>query len=287
MKAEWVADQSWTYKVTLPEVEEAKHTTVHVLAFDGLDTFATVRLNGEVILQSDNMFTPHRINVTGKLKSQAENILEIDFKSARLEAIKIREAHPEHTWVGFNGDMSRLAVRKAQYHWGWDWGPILNTCGPWREVRLETYQARVVDVRLDYRLEDSLKSVHGTITAVVEGSSAKSVTFRVQDGDKQVFKETANVNDGLARVDFHVNNPKLWYPHGYGDQPLYKVTATVSADQVELHSITRRTGFRKGELVQEPDQIGKTFFFRINNIDVFCGGSDWIPADNFTPRIYP
>ena len=285
MKAEWVADQSWTYKVTLPEVEEAKHTTVHVLAFDGLDTFATVRLNGEVILQSDNMFVPHRVDVTGKLKSQAENILGIDFKSARLEAIKIREAHPEHTWVGFNGDMSRLAVRKAQYHWGWDWGPILNTCGPWREVRLETYQARVVDVRLDYRLEDCLKSVHGTISAVVEGSSAKSETFRVQDGDKQVFKETANVSDGLARVDFHVNNPKLWYPHGYGEQPLYKVTATVVADQVELHSITRRTGFRKGELVQEPDQIGKTFFFRINNIDVFCGGSDWIPADNFTPRI--
>jgi beta-mannosidase len=285
LKAEWVADQSWTYKVTLPEVEEAKHTTVHVLAFDGLDTFATVRLNGEVILQSDNMFIPHRVDVTGKLKSQAENVLEIDFKSARLEAIKIREAHPEHTWVGFNGDMSRLAVRKAQYHWGWDWGPILNTCGPWREVRLETYQARVIDVRLDYRLEDSLKSVHGTISAVVEGSSVKSVTFRVQDGDKQVFKETANVSDGLARVDFHVNNPKLWYPHGYGEQPLYKVTATVSADQVELHSITRRTGFRKGELVQEPDRIGKTFFFRINNIDVFCGGSDWIPADNFTPRI--
>lgn len=125
----------------------------------------------------------------------------------------------------------------------------------------------MVDVRLDYRLEDSLKSVHGNISAVVEGSSAKSVTFRVQDGDRQVFKETANVSDGLARVDFHVNNPKLWYPHGYGEQPLYKVTATVSADQVELHSITRRTGFRKGELVQEPDRIGKTFFFRINNID--------------------
>lgn len=123
LKAEWVADQAWTYKVTLPKAEETKHTTVHVLAFDGLDTFATVRLNEEVILQSDNMFIPHRVDVTEKLQSQAENILEIDFKSARLEAIKIREAHPEHTWVGFNGDMSRLAVRKAQYHWGWDWGP--------------------------------------------------------------------------------------------------------------------------------------------------------------------
>jgi beta-mannosidase len=285
LKAEWVADKAWTYKVALPKIEEARHSTVHVLAFDGLDTFATVKLNGKVILESDNMFIPHRVEITKDLKPQAENTLEIDFKSARLEAIKIREAHPEHTWVGFNGDMSRLAVRKAQYHWGWDWGPILNTCGPWREVRLETYQARVEDVRVDYKLDDGLKSVQGTISAVVEGSSAKSVTFKVQDGDKQVFKETAKVNDGFAKVEFHVNNPKLWYPHGYGEQPLYQVTATVSADEVDLHSITRRTGFRKGELVQQPDKIGKTFFLRINDVDVFCGGSDWIPADNFTPRI--
>ncbi|KAJ4376666.1 hypothetical protein N0V86_006782 [Didymella sp. IMI 355093] len=285
LKAEWVADKAWTYKVALPKVEETKHSTIHVLAFDGLDTFATVKLNGKVILESDNMFVPRRVDVTKELKPQAANNLEIDFKSARLEAIKIREAHPEHTWVGFNGDMSRLAVRKAQYHWGWDWGPILNTCGPWREVRLETYQARVEDVRVDYQLDDSLKTVQGTISAVVEGSSAKSVTFKVQDGDKQVFKETARVSDGVAKVEFHVNNPKLWYPHGYGEQPLYKVTATVSVDEVDLHSITRRTGFRKGELMQQPDKIGKTFFFRINGIDVFCGGSDWIPADNFTPRI--
>jgi beta-mannosidase len=87
------------------------------LVLDGLDTFATVKLNGDIILESDNMFVPHRIDVTERLNSGNGNILEIDFASARLRAIEIREAHPEHKWVGFNGDMSRLAVRKAQYHW--------------------------------------------------------------------------------------------------------------------------------------------------------------------------
>jgi beta-mannosidase len=91
--------------------------TVNVLAFDGLDTFATVKLNRDVVLESDNMFVSHRVDVTNLLKSGTDNVLEIDFASARLRAIEIREAHPEHTWVGFNGDMSRLAVRKAQYHW--------------------------------------------------------------------------------------------------------------------------------------------------------------------------
>ena len=231
------------------------------------------------------MFIPHRLDVTNHLGLDQENVLEITFASARLEAIKIREQYPDHKWVGSNGDMSRLAVRKAQYHWGWDWGPILNTCGPWREVRLETYRARIEDLRVDYKLDESLKSVQGTISATIEGTSAKSVSFAVYDGEKLAFKESANVNRGVARVEFHVNNPKLWYPHGYGDQPLYNITATVSADGVDLDQATRRTGFRQGELIQEPDAIGKSFYFRVNGVDVFCGGSDWIPADSFTPRV--
>ncbi|EFQ92681.1 hypothetical protein P3342_006437 [Pyrenophora teres f. teres] len=285
LRAEWVADKAWTYKVGLPQVQEAKEGTTHVLAFDGLDTFATVRINGETILESDNMFIPHRLDVTKKLSFGEKNVLEIEFASARLEAIKIKEKHPEHKWVGFNGDMSRLAVRKAQYHWGWDWGPILNTCGPWREVRLETFQARFEDLRVDYKLDSGLESVQGTICATVQGVSADSVSFDVFDGDKQVFKETTKISNGVAKVDFHVNNPKLWYPHGYGEQPLYTVTATLFANEVKLHQTSRRTGFRKGELIQEPDAIGKSFYFRVNGVDVFCGGSDWIPADSFTPRV--
>lgn len=168
---------------------------------------------------------------------------------------------------------------------GWDWGPILNTCGPWRSVRLETYQSRITDLRIDYQLDDSLESVSGTITAKTEGRGHETVIFEVGSGDDMVFQESAQVSEGMATVQFRVKNPKLWYPHGYGPQPLYKVTATLSADGVNLHQATRRTGFRKGELVQQPDEVGKTFFFRINGVDVFCGGSDWIPADSFTPRV--
>lgn len=87
-----------------------------MLAFDGLDTYATVKLNGETILESDNMFIYHRVDVTSKLQDGKENVVQIDFKPALAEAQKIKAAHPEHTWVGFNGDMARLAVRKAQYH---------------------------------------------------------------------------------------------------------------------------------------------------------------------------
>lgn len=153
-------------------------------------------------------------------------------------------------------------------------------------MRLETFQARISDLRIDYELDDSLQAVSGTITAKVEGEAGKSVVFEVRIGDDSLVTDSADVDsEGLAKVEFRVNNPKLWYPHGYGDQSLYTVTATLSRDGVDLHTATRRTGFRKGELIQEPDAVGKTFIFRVNGVDIFCGGSDWIPADSFTPRV--
>ncbi|EME48244.1 glycoside hydrolase family 2 protein [Dothistroma septosporum NZE10] len=286
LKCEWVGEQAWSYRVHLPIVSAGQSGIKHVLAFDGLDTFATVKLNGKVILQSDNMWIMHRIDVTDLLSGNEESVLEIDFRSALLEARKIKDAHPEHKWVGFNGDMARLAVRKAQYHWGWDWGPVLNTCGPWKAVRLETYEARVEDLRLDYEVDSTFNKVSGMITATIEGQSGKTVNFTASLKGEQVFNHRAEVDsNGQAKVQFHINEPKLWYPHGYGAQPLYDVSATVSTGDHNLHTLSKRTGFRKGELIQEPDEVGKTFFFRFNGIDVFCGGSDWIPADNFTPRI--
>lgn len=117
LKCEWVGDKSWTYRTKLPEVGPSKEGQIHELALDGLDTFATVKVNGEVVLESDNMFIPYRIDITKVLEDGKDNTLEIDFRSALLEGRKIKDAHPEHKWVGFNADMARLATRKAQYHW--------------------------------------------------------------------------------------------------------------------------------------------------------------------------
>lgn len=160
------------------------------------------------------------------------------------------------------------------------------TCGPWRGVRLETYHARVADVRVDYSVGSDLKSVSGDITASVEGSSGKHVKFSITLADKVVFEKKADVDgDGIAKVSFQLDQVELWYPHGYGEQPLYTFKATTTTGDRDLHTATRKTGFRRGELIQEPDDVGKTFFFRVNGVDIFCGGSDWIPADSFTPRI--
>lgn len=169
---------------------------------------------------------------------------------------------------------------------GWDWGPLLMTCGPWRAVRLESHGARISDIRIDYSLDADLNTVTGHVTISVEGPSIEEVRISIAHADDVVFEQTATVcSEGRAIADFRIDNPKLWYPHGYGDQPLYTCEATIKICGHDLHTASRKTGFRRGELVQQPDRIGKSFYFRINNVDIFCGGSDWIPADSFTPRI--
>lgn len=163
---------------------------------------------------------------------------------------------------------------------------MLSPCGPWRPVRLEIYESRISELKVDYDFSDSLDEVHGTVAASVEGQKGSRISFTIRIGDQTVIAADAVVDEHRsAQLDFSIPNVELWYPHGYGKQPLYEVEAALHEGDVSIHSTSRRTAFRKAELVQQPDDVGKSFFFRINGVDVFCGGSNWIPADSFTPRI--
>lgn len=117
---QWVGEAVWTYRTTFqsPEFPSSTGSNVKaVLAFDGLDTYATVLLNGEEILKTESMFNPERVDVTKHLRKHGDNVLEITFESAYLKGCALVEKYPDHHWGCWNGDISRLAVRKAQYHW--------------------------------------------------------------------------------------------------------------------------------------------------------------------------
>ncbi|KIV79563.1 hypothetical protein PV11_07115 [Exophiala sideris] len=289
IKAEWVGLKSWTYRTTLATPSVLGGNKI-VLAFDGLDTFANVRLNGKTILESDNMFLPHRIDITEASKSTSNHALEIQFDSAFLKAREIKDQHPDHKYVCFNGDSARLAVRKAQYHWGWDWGPLLVCAGIWRPIRLEVYTVRVSDVMMDIDISEDHKLATIHATADIEGFENPLahllVNFKVSLSGKDISSSTAELGrDGKASVQLKVSNPELWMPIGYGKQPLYTVSATVSNDGMPLHTKSRRIGLRTIELIQDEDSHGQSFYFRVNGVDIFCGGSCWIPTDSFLTNV--
>ncbi|KAH7313445.1 glycoside hydrolase family 2 protein [Stachybotrys elegans] len=281
---QWVGEAVWVYKTSFPS-PSVNHRSKAILAFDGLDTFATVVLNGKTILQTDNMFTPERVDVTETLSKDGDNELAITFDSAYLRGWKLVDNYTDHKWACWNGDNSRLAVRKAQYHWGWDWGPVTLTCGPWRPIRLEVYESRITDLFADISISDSLDNAKVVAYADVEGRASR-VEFELSIKGEAVSSQSVDVASN-AKAAFSIDDPKLWYPHRYGEQPLYTLTATLFDGEDPVDKATKSIGLRKIELVQEPlkDQPGTSFFFKVNNIPIFCGGSNWIPADNFIPRI--
>lgn len=286
LDVQWIGEAQWLYRTSFasPKLSAGQKA---VLAFDGLDTFATVKLNGSTILETDNMFIPERVDVTDKLNAEGNNELQIHFDSAYLRGWKRVEEHPDHKWGCWNGDNSRLAVRKAQYHWGWDWGPTLLTCGPWRPINLEIYDSRIVDLHFDQTIDDSYKSATLVVHAKTEGKASK-IHFNVSLDGNSVASQLVDASETAgAKATFEINDPALWYPVRYGKQPLYTVKATLVDGQDEVDHVTKNIGLRKVELVQDPlkEQPGTSFFFRVNGISVFCGGSNWIPADSFIPRI--
>ncbi|KAL3474146.1 glycoside hydrolase superfamily [Aspergillus californicus] len=285
---EWVGHQDWVYRTTFPTPGKLSSNVRSGLLFEGLDTFATVTLNDSVILRSDNMFTPYRVDVTDNLLSSASglNTLEILFESPIRRGREIVKSHPEHRYIAHQTEVGRLGARKAAYHWGWDWGPILITSGPWRPIRLETYVGRIDDLWIQSDVAEDLGSCSGTIHVRTESNVAVRVRFELRERDHVVFSTEISIeDDGKAEASFSLEKPVLWYPHGYGEQRRYELHAKLFDGDMLLHKVFKKIGFRRVELVQEKDEHGQSFYFRINNIDAFASGSCWIPGESFLPRL--
>ncbi|EJT79730.1 hypothetical protein GGTG_04814 [Gaeumannomyces tritici R3-111a-1] len=288
----WVADRQWTYRCRFHAPPPSGTTD---LVLEGLDTFAAVSLNGDEILVSDNMFVEHRIDVTEKLRpgtspsGEAANELVIAFDSARKRGLQLVKEHPEHRFIVHQTEISRGPVRKAQYQWGWDWGPILQTCGPWKPIKLETFVTRIGDARISYRLAKDLDSARVTVKVQTRGAAPPARCCITLNDDLVYSGEPSIASRGEEfKVDFDIKKPQLWWPRGFGKQNMYKIKVSImSHDGDVLDTVGKNIGFRKAELVREKDAFGESFYLRVNGVDIFCGGSNWIPADSFLTRTTP
>ncbi len=236
------------------------------------------------------MYISHRVNISNAFKSTAHHELEIEFDSALLRARQIKRSHADHKWACSNGEPARLAVRKAQYHWGWDWGPLLNCAGIWKPIRLEVYTARIDELRTDVVVARDQKSVMVKVSAKIENSHIDDlrIQFKISFKGRMILEKSCPVlAHGGAFAHMTIDSPSLWMPAGYGKQDLYDVHATLFSREIELHSESFKIGLREIQLIQENDSHGKSFYLRINGTDIFCGGSCWIPADSFLTNITP
>ncbi|KAM3433904.1 hypothetical protein NHJ13734_006244 [Beauveria thailandica] len=286
---QWIGENIWIYRVEFVAPAASNASGHSDLVFGGLDTFATVIFNGHRVLETENMFVSYRTNVSRFVKPGENNSLEVIFDSALLRGRELVRKHShEHNFLVRQTEAGRVPVRKAQYNWGWDWGPILMTAGPWKPVFFEQYVARVADVWAQNTVSEDLRTCTGTIFARIDGKVSSDVRAQLslKVDDEVLLQGDARIEDGIAKLPFTLEAPKLWYPLNYGSQTRYKLTARITGSGgEELDTLSRLTGFRRAALIQEPDAYGKSFYFRINNIDIFAGGSCWIPADSYLAQI--
>lgn len=290
LKCLWVNDADWTYRTQKIDPVDIGPSERAILVFEGLDTVVDVYLNDEHILFSNNMHITHRIDVTETLRGRTDySVLELRFKTAPAYARSERERigyKTTKTGRGVNfGGSERLFVRKAQYHWGWDWGPAVNTCGPWKPIYLEIFESRIDDLWVTQDVDDDLSAVVVTLRGKIENpGSIDKVRVQLSDDKGNTAAET--MIEVSSESAFHgklkLEKPKLWYPFLYGEQHLYLVEVSIPG-----HTRSQKLGVRKLRLLQHPlkDQPGTSFVFELNNIRLFCGGSCWIPADFMLPRI--
>ncbi|HEU5367954.1 MAG TPA: glycoside hydrolase family 2 protein, partial [Ktedonobacterales bacterium] len=247
------------------------------------------------ILSSDNMFIPQHVTVASLLLP-GKNELRLLFESA-IRRGQQRQAE-SGVLTAWNGDFSRLYVRKAQYHFGWDWGPCLITAGPWRPIRLEAYTQRIEDVHCPAEVAPDLGSAALPVSVTLasnrssDAAEGAGLTVRLElfgPANEAVAAATLPVVGKQVEHRFDIASPELWWPRGAGAQPLYRLVATLQQDDAALDRREVRLGLRRLRLVQEPlaDEPGTTFLFEVNNTPIFCGGANWIPADSFLPRISP
>ena len=164
-------------------------------------------------------------------------------------------------------------------------GPKLMTCGPWRPIFLELYMSRISDVSFKIDVDASLESAEIFAQAAVEGEAAY-VRFTILYNGVIEAIETVDIVAGYASATFRRDHPRLWYPTGYGEQPLHVLRATLLSETAILDEMEKRFGMRRAQVIQHTLEgaLGSTFKFEINNIPIFCGGSCWIPSDSFLTR---
>ncbi len=295
---QWVDRADWSYKTSF-EWAPKEGCPKRVLNFEGLDTICSIFLNGELLAEHDNMFVPLEIDVTEKLV-EGSNDLRVDFQSAvrvgeerRAEYFAKNDIKEDTLWFE-----ERAFVRKAQYMFGWDWGPRLVSCGIWRPVCLIEFSARFLDVHIESNVDDAL---HGRydIASALEG---RGRIVHVMEG-----RGWAIEGDGVLRGEglYAYENEQLWYldtahwgdkvvsyllPEGMEIPNLGPATYDDAFDWEDrnaqlssraLDQSVRSVGFAQCKLLREPDQWGESFEFEVNGEKIWARGANWIPDHSF------
>ncbi|KAH8418053.1 hypothetical protein KR222_010989 [Zaprionus bogoriensis] len=300
----WIANKTWIYSTSFDMADELGKDSKVNLTFHGIDTVAKIWLNGELLGETDNMFVRYSYVVGHLLNlSPSHNLLEIEFLSpltvsadrAQQLQEKGSSAPPSCPASRGNVECHRNMLRKMQMSFGGEWNPAALSMGIWKPVTLEYYTVAILrDVDVAINRNDT----HWTMDCRAFISASDSEKFYVQMIvyaspllDEPFVVEQQLMSYTSTNLEFQIHIPKdrvqLWWPNGYGAQKLYPVVFNLKSYRSEggplLSSRTDsqkqlNIGFRTIELVEDKDDRGRTFYFRVNDHPIFAKGANYVPA---------
>lgn len=282
---QWVGEKNWTYSRTFEVSTSLLEKESVTLRFDGLDTFAKIKVNGKIVGETANMFREWEFDVK-TLLSVGENRIQISFTSPMpYGRKKLEEKYLWQTGIGHHRLEGGQWVRKEQSNYGWDWGPMIVTMGIWRSVRIHAFDTAEIDeILIGQSFTKGYKKAVLDVDATVKtlGRSKLTARISVTKGGEGIVSTEVPVQRSKVKAKLEITKPELWWPCGLGEQPLYSVSVTLLDREGNIVSEqAKRIGIRELKLVREKDQWGESFVFSANGNRFFSKGANWIPSDQF------
>ena len=282
----WISDHPWIYSTNFAVEKSLLEKEVVELVFEGIDTYATVMLNGVKLFDADNQFRTWKQDVKPLLKSK-DNQLEVCFPRYDSIQLVLYEQHQPRL-------PEKYAVsRKAPYQHGWDWAPKYKNVGLWKPVKFQAWS----DARLEnayivteaIHTEEARLALHLDVENLENEENELLVVELFVNGKNAVCDEFFVPQGNSHKVFwFDLDNPILWWPNEMGNQYLYDCEVVLKTeDDVILDKRSIRTGIKKVELVQEPDEKGFSFYFKVNGVPMYAKGANYVPEEMIETWINP
>ncbi len=304
-KVSQIYNENWIFEKKFDIEEELLNYSGIILQFDGVDTISQVELNGKVLGTTENMFLRYEFNITDVLKAK-DNILKVYIKSPTSAATqKVKEF--KINLKNFEGVPGVPYLRKAQYSFGWDWGPCLPDIGIWKSVNLIFFEdiridSYYIDLKFNYNSDPSKITDTKNLTSLMINSVKINIQINLRTSlnrnlkeriylkcnltapDKISHEKTIIIQEQFPSIEFQIDFPYLWWTHDLGIPNLYDLEISIEQNGRIIDSKKEKVGLRDIKLIRKPDNWGETFYFQLNGMPLFAKGANWIPIDSFIPR---
>ncbi len=286
-KAQWIENKDWSYSCAPFQLKSGYETKDQVnLVLEGVDTYAEIYFNGQLIGETENYFRTYRFDVKELIEADG-NTVEVLLKSP----IRLGQQHVDEAEHPLPGEAIRAVTRKPQFHYGWDWGPKLTTAGITGDIYIEQWSDFVIRNSKIETLSCSNTKALLKCTVELEATIKNKVDYSLMlacGEQKQDALGTFDVKKGLQTLTFTIEteNPLLWWPNGTGEPHLYDAHLKLKSPTSTAFDVQKfKTGIRTISLITTPDSLGAKFYFKVNDRPIFMKGANYIPQDIFQARV--